>query len=328
MIVILAVVVSAFVAAALSFTPFAKSDYWRATVTPLASIIGSGFLVCAPLLAHEFGILAAPAMGVLLAIAYAVGAVMRSNILHVEPYLASAERSAMIAWIARFAQASLSMAYAVSVAYYLKLLAEFLLRGMHTHSAYLSNWIVTGIIVFVAVLPLIGGVQKVEHLAHATVSIKLGIIAGLLVALLASWILRGGSPLVYPPAKVSSNNLLVLLGLLITVQGFETSRYLGGSYDAQTRIRTMKLAQWVSSATYLAFLILLTPFLGEAANTKGVAGILDIMKSIAPLLAILVLVGAVTSQISAAVADSIGSAGILVEITKQRIKLATGFGAA
>lgn len=53
MIVIIALGVSIIVAALLTFSPFARSDGWRVTVTPLASISNSGF--CGPLLAREFG---------------------------------------------------------------------------------------------------------------------------------------------------------------------------------------------------------------------------------------------------------------------------------
>jgi hypothetical protein len=43
----------------LSFSPrIVKSSDWKATVTPLASIMGSGFLVSAPLLAGVVGSLA------------------------------------------------------------------------------------------------------------------------------------------------------------------------------------------------------------------------------------------------------------------------------
>ena len=104
------------------------SNEWHATVTPLASIIGSGFLVSGPLLAREFGIYAAPAMALLLLLAYAVGAVMRFNIANAEPYIAQASTHDPVAWFARVAQGVLAVAYAVSVAYYLKLLAAFALR--------------------------------------------------------------------------------------------------------------------------------------------------------------------------------------------------------
>ncbi len=128
MIVAVALVVAFGVTIALTFGRFARSDTWRATVTPLASIIGSGFLICGPLLAREFGSAALGAMAALLAIAYAAGAVIRFNIIHVEGYLASASFNDPVAWLARVTQGVLALAYAVSVAYYLKLLAEFSLK--------------------------------------------------------------------------------------------------------------------------------------------------------------------------------------------------------
>ena len=54
-----------------------KSELWVATMTPLASIIGSGFLVVVPLLAFTVGRWAAPAMLALVLIAYGAGSAMR-----------------------------------------------------------------------------------------------------------------------------------------------------------------------------------------------------------------------------------------------------------
>jgi hypothetical protein len=58
----------------------AVSLNWKATVTPLASIMGSGFLVSAPLLAGIVGNLAVVCMALLLALAYMVGGAIRFNI--------------------------------------------------------------------------------------------------------------------------------------------------------------------------------------------------------------------------------------------------------
>jgi hypothetical protein len=70
----------------------------------------------------------------------------------------------------------------------------------------------------------------------------------------------------------------------------------------------------------------LTPFLTRAAATEGVAGILlDIMKLIAPALGIFVLAGAVSSQLSAAVADSIGSGGLVNEVSRRKISVPLAF---
>ncbi|MDE0879130.1 MAG: hypothetical protein OSB00_10775 [Sphingomonas bacterium] len=157
-------------------------------------------------------------------------------------------------------------------------------------------------------------------------SVKLGIIAGMLAALAIWWAMNphgDGMPL--PPAKLSFHSIPMLLGLLITVQGFETSRYMGETYDQATRVRTMRWSQWISSAIYLGFLALLTPFLGRAQHAEGVAGILDIMELVAPALGIFVLIGAVSSQLSAAIADSIGAGGIAVEVSRKRLRVRGAF---
>jgi hypothetical protein len=86
----------------------------------------------------------------------------------------------------------------------------------------------------------------------------------------------------------------------------------------------MKYAQWISSAIYLAFLLLLTPFLGAASHTDGVAGILEVMNLVSPFLGILVLIGAGSSQLSAAVADTIGSGGLSCEVSRGRLKVREG----
>jgi len=63
------------------------SSAWRATITPLASIMGSGFLVSAPLLYAHVGNYAVLAMAALLLLAYAIGSVIRFNIRYAEPIL-------------------------------------------------------------------------------------------------------------------------------------------------------------------------------------------------------------------------------------------------
>lgn len=327
LITLVAVVSAAIVTAFLTFGRFARSESWRATVTPLASIIGSGFLICGPILAREFGRAAIIAEALLLAIAYAAGAVIRFNIVHVEDYLGKAGMHDRIAWLARITQGVLALAYAISVAYYLKLLAEFLLKPLATDPAwhaFASNGIVTALILAIVALSLGSGLRRVEHLAHATVSLKIGIIAGLLVALACWWLTNAAAdPL--PPAKVSWNSIGLLLGLVITVQGFETSRYLGHAYSQELRVRTMKHAQWIASAIYLLFLALLTPFLSRAAQAEGVAGILDIMTLVAPALGVFVLIGALSSQLSAAVADSIGSGGLMSEVSRRKLGVQAAF---
>jgi hypothetical protein len=71
----------------LLFAPFTRTALWRATVTPLASIIGSGFLESAPLLAHDFGGYAVLAMTLLVVLAALIGWAIRYNIAVVEPQI-------------------------------------------------------------------------------------------------------------------------------------------------------------------------------------------------------------------------------------------------
>jgi hypothetical protein len=65
-----------------------QSDVWRATSTPLASIIGSGFLVALPILSDLVGSWAVFAIIGLLAFACLIGSAVRDNILHMEGPLA------------------------------------------------------------------------------------------------------------------------------------------------------------------------------------------------------------------------------------------------
>ena len=83
---IVIVIVAILLGGYLAFSPrLARSSRWKATVTPLASIMGSGFLVSAPLLGGAVGNLAVVCMAALLALAFAVGGAIRFNIEHFEP---------------------------------------------------------------------------------------------------------------------------------------------------------------------------------------------------------------------------------------------------
>ena len=59
----------------------------NATITPLASIFGSGFLVIVPILHGAVGPYSVLAMAVVCGLAYVVGNAIRFNIRTVEPML-------------------------------------------------------------------------------------------------------------------------------------------------------------------------------------------------------------------------------------------------
>ena len=128
--IILAAALAGVVLVGLYLVRINARESWRATVTPLASIIGSGFLVAAPLLVGTFGGAAILAMAVLLIAVFALGHVVRFNIRYGEPLLASARRDRPLLLLEGLSDAALAFAYFISVAYYLAPLGAFGLRGL------------------------------------------------------------------------------------------------------------------------------------------------------------------------------------------------------
>ena len=53
--------------------------------------------------------------------------------------------------------------------------------------------------------------------------------------------------------------LTIIAGTLIVVQGFETPRYLGDEFDAETRIKASRLSQIISTMVYILFVALVLP---------------------------------------------------------------------
>ena len=297
----------------------AASSTWKATVTPLASIMGSGFLVSAPLLCGIVGNLAFFCMAVLLALAYAVGGAIRFNIRHFEPIENSGHGHAQeIAFLSRVV---LSAAYFISVTYYLQLLAAFLLNAVGVESQVVAHLITTLLLVTIGGVGIWRGLQELETVEKYAVALNLGMIGALLVALAiynvnlwlgGDWALRDVS------SDIDFHDLRVLLGLLIVVQGFETSRYLGDEHPAEQRIRTMRAAQLISAAIYLVF-IGLTTVLFHGGLGSDVTAIVDMAKPVAVVLPLLLSVAAIGSQFSAAVADNEGAGGLIEDITHGRL---------
>jgi hypothetical protein len=299
-----------------------RLDAWRAVGTPLASIIGSGFLVSVPILRDLYGSWAVFAMTGLLGVAYLVGSAVRENILHVEPLLANHNAGRPIASIERISQLVLAFAYFVSVAYYLVLFASFLLKPFGVDDEIVVKTVVTALLILIGGVGLWRGFRAVEGLEIYAVSTKLAVIGGL-VAGLALFV---GHMLFTDPegqtvlrGHFETSSLPVLLGLLILVQGFETSRFLGDTYTPELRVRTMKIAQLLAAAIYITFFIFMTPLLGSATGDHGVAAIVDMLRPVSLALPLLVLIGALASQSSAAIADTLGAGGLIRDFGRAKI---------
>ena len=150
--------------------PVRRHTGWSALVTPLASIIGSGFLVSVPLLASAIGIEAVAAIAVLTAIAFLIGSAIRYNIRHGEPILEKAETGHVIKSAETLSHLALIGAYFISVAYYLVLLAAFAMKLLGLDDPLLEDIAATVIVVTICAIGAFEGLQAVQRAETFTVS--------------------------------------------------------------------------------------------------------------------------------------------------------------
>ncbi len=298
-----------------------ENPWWQATVTPLASIIGSGFLVIAPLLAAVAGSLAVAAMLIIVVLAFAIGHVIRFNIRNSEKLEVTPIGSRNLLFAARISNVSLSIAYIISVAFYIRLLASFALSMTPFAGDTTEGILATTILVSIGVVGWRKGLKGLELVETVSVSIKLAIIIALLFALLAYNVDNGVWNADLPKSDLDPlTRLRMLGGMLLVVQGFETSRYLGGSYPAAMRARTMLWAQVSSAVIYLLFVALILPVLIYLpAETADDTAIISISGNVAWVLPFLLIFAALMSQLSAGIADTVGAGGLVVEETGNRV---------
>ena len=309
--------------AALSMLPKLRENiWWNAAVTPLASIIGSGFLVIAPLLAAVVGSYALAAMLGIVLLAYGIGQAIRYNIQYAEPLEGSAEAPRGLTLSTRLSGASLSVAYVISVAFYIRLLASFALSLTPINNSFYEDLLATAILLTIAAIGYVRGLRGLEVVETISVSIKLSIIIALLAGLFwhnlgtGNWTANLVADEVDPWTR-----LRMLGGMLLVVQGFETSRYLGKTYPADMRRKTMNYAQISSALIYLAFVALVVPVLVNlpGGGTPDETAIIEITGFVAPVLPYLLVLAALMSQLSAGIADTVGAGGLVVEESGGRI---------
>ena len=217
----------------------------------------------------------------------------------------------------------LSGAYFIAVAYYLVLLATFSTKILGYSDPALVKIVATMLIGSICIIGLTKGLLGVERAEKYSVSANLAAISALLIALVLFGInLPGGfswTSAIEIPVELDWEHVRFLMGLLIIVQGFETSRYMGELYDADTRIRAMKRAQIVSSVVYVVFFILMVPLYTSFVSKGDVSEFIEVIGHVTPWLPFVVTIGAIASQFSASIADSIGGSGLVSDTTHGRI---------
>ena len=295
-----------------------KSSNWKGMLVPLASIMGSGFLISAPLLGGIVGNLALIFMILLLILAFMVGGAIRFNIKFFEPIEHEKGIAQNIASVSRFV---LIGAYFISITYYLELLAAFLLNILAIDNTIAANVVTSILLIIIGLTGIIKGLDKLEAIEKYAISLNLGIIGALIFSLILyniQLMFKGTWALPDISSSVEFSDIRVILGLLIVVQGFETSRYLGKEYPAKQRIATMRNAQFVSSAIYIVFIAATTILFNDHMGAD-VTAIISIVKPVAIVLPLLLTITAIGSQFSAAVSDYSGAGGLIEEITNNKL---------
>lgn len=312
-----AILILALIVLAAMFLPQLRDlPRWRAMVTPLASIIGSGFLVLGPILEVRYGSFAPLAMAALCGLGWLFGAAVRANIRAEDvPDTRAVKR------IEEVAQLALAFAYVISVAYYLNLFGAFAVSLTPWNTAFAARAVTTTMLAIVAIAGFSGGFKRLEQMEYASVALKLAIIAGLILGLAVYFgkVAVAGDLVVDAPTLGPWDSLRLLFGLIVTVQGFETARYLGKSYDADTRVAAMKWAQMLATAIYMVYIALLAYIFTPNAHNLTETAIIDMMRVVAPILPAMLVAAALAAQFSAAVADTGGAGGLIAEFSRGKI---------
>ena len=325
---LLLIVLCALVALFFLRSKIARGDSWHATLTPLSSIIGSGFLIMAPLLASIVGPLAPVAILGIVLLAYTIGHVIRFNLLPVEPHLADGRLYRGTRAIEYLSNVVLAVAYVIAVAFYLSLLSSFLLGYAGIDDPRLERGLTTAMIAFIVSVGYLKGLAGLERLESVSITIQLCVIVSLVtgLAIFGFGFLPGREIHLDYPQRDVFTQLQMLAGALLVVQGFETSRFLGEKYSRQIRVTSMRNAQIISGIIYIVTVILLMPVVQDMDLVHiRLSEIIDAMAPVALILPVMLMIAALTSQFSAAVADMGGGGGLLQENSHGRLSARMGY---
>lgn len=297
-------------------------------ITPMASIFGSGFLVIVPILVGALGPGAPVAMAIVGGVALLVGTIVRHNMKCAEPALrAGTNRTALL-----FEQASsvaLVIAYVVAVCLYLHILSAFVLDGLGLASELNKSALTTALIVLITAAGLGGGLAPLERMEGFALLITLGVL-GLLLVVFGVYDLRAalsapGLQLPETPDRPAWEVVRIVAGTLIVVQGFETPRYLGESFDLETRIRASRWSQYVSMLIYVAFVAAALPITPVLEGVYDEGSLIAVARAAAVFLPLPLIIAAALSQFSAAVADTVAAGANIGEISRGVVSVRLGY---
>lgn len=305
-----------------------RSAVLRTSVVPLASIFGSGFLIVVPILERTLGALAAVGMAAVCALAWLVGSAIRHNVAEVEARAHGGELDAGTRRLERASDLSIVVAYVISVALYLRILAQFVVEYASSGSDVAERLVAVALVVVITAVGLARGLDGLELLER----VALGAVLVLVVAVVATFagkdvgLLAAGDLDLPPVPDLGLGTVLLALGgIVITVQGFETIRYLEDRADRPTRIAASRLAQGLAAVVYVALVVVATPLMGLGTQAGADDDLLGLIERVAPVLALPLVLCAVLSQFSAATADTEAGVGNLAVLGWRPLQGRTGY---
>lgn len=296
-----------------------KSARYQAMVVPLANIMDVGFLVLSPVMIALVGYAAPLWMLGICLVAIVTGTVIAYNIRNYEPLIGTSDRTNTVAAWANWSLFGASM---VNIAYYTQLLMTLVLLPLGSYTE--DRVTLTSVILLIVVIMVgySGRLPVLNRLGDRTTAFNLAALFAVLAAFLFYNVLEAFSgnwsfP-VYEP-EIDSDTVRKMVALFAMVQGFEAARYLGSKFSADVRVSTMRTAQIVSSAVFVALIALvLLPF-GQFRPPLDATAIFVVSDAVSPYLPWLILLAAVGSQVSAITNATLSRSDLLVEATQQKV---------
>ncbi len=288
-----------------------SSEKYQAAVVPLSNIMDVGFILFSPAIVLLVGFRAPFFMLGICLLAIAVGFAMAYNIRHYEPIAGQGGGPDRIETTSEWALLGASM---VNIAYYTLLLVALMLLPFDGGSATRQSVIGVAILAAVLLVGYFGGMDWLNRQGNRTTAFNLAAVVGVVIAFLVFNVqeLLGGRWEVGDSPSIESEDLRKMIGLFAIVQGFEAARYIGVRFGAEERIKTMRVAQGISTIVFVVFimslLVILLPPAGDADDTA----IFLAADQVGDLLPWLLLLAALGSQSSAIIGATSSRSDMLV----------------
>ena len=120
-----------------------------------------------------------------------------------------------------------------------------------------------------------------------------------------------------PP--IDADDFRKVIGFFAMVQGFEASRYLGERFSGDLRIRSMRVAQAISTAVFVALIALSLLLFSTVRPVPDATAIFVVAETVSPHLPWLILLAAIGSQLSAITNATSSRSDLLVEATHETV---------